>query len=72
MKVTTFYIVIGLLSVVSLTCGFLGWFLDRKKGRGKQLVDGSSFEDVLEDNEPTEYVPPDYCPDSTYEFEHWY
>lgn len=53
MKDTTFFVLVGGLSVISLTCGFLGlWFAKRQEKKEKH-GDPSSFREVCKDNAPS-------------------
>ena len=60
MKQTTFFVLVGALSAVSLTSGILGLFFAKAaEGKGKQKT-ASSFRDVYDDNAPDEELPDDF------------
>ena len=60
MKETTFFILVGVLSAVSLTTGIIGWCISKRldeKYHGKP----STFRDLYEDNEIKFNDVPDFC-----------
>lgn len=74
MKETTFFILIGFLSGVSLTCGLLGWHFARMRENKEKSVDGSSFKETFADNAPKsdDSSIPDYESDWTDDFRKFY
>lgn len=55
MKETTFFVIVGILAAVSLTSGFLGWHYAKRQEKKDKHIDGSSYREVYEDNEPVNH-----------------
>lgn len=53
MKDTTFFVIVGLLAVVSLTCGLIGWRCAKRKEENAKHEVPLTFNELYEDNAPT-------------------
>lgn len=53
MKDTTFFVIVGLLAGVSLTCGLIGWHCAKRKEEKAKYESSTTFNELYEDNAPT-------------------
>lgn len=58
MKDTTFFIVVGALTVISLASGVLGYLYAEHKEEKENHGDPATFHDLYEDNAPNPYPYP--------------
>lgn len=61
MKETTFFILVGALSAVSLASGLIGWQISKHIEAGEKHGKPSSFRDLYEDNVINFDDVPDFC-----------
>lgn len=52
MKQTTFFVLVGCLSVISLASGIIGYLYEKYRSENEKHGEPSTFRDVYEDNEP--------------------
>ena len=52
MKDTTFFLIVGLLAGVSLTCGIVVWHCAKLKEENAKHGESATFNNLLEDNAP--------------------
>lgn len=52
MKETTFFTLVGCLSVISLASGIIGYLYEKHRSEKKMHGEPSTFRDVYEDNAP--------------------
>lgn len=52
MKDSTFFLIVGLLGVLSLACGLIGWRLAKRKEDKENHGDPATFNELYEDNAP--------------------
>lgn len=58
MKESTFFVVVGALSVISLASGLIGWRVAKSIDDKKQHGEAQTLRDLYEDNDPGEEVYP--------------
>lgn len=57
MKESTFFVIVGILAAVSLTSGVLGWRYAKRKEETEKHGKPDTFNDLLEDNAPSDDYP---------------